>query len=105
MITPKFLGNQDRTKKRRKRSDLMKKFNINSDQFDMMVIEQNGVCAICKKEEICKRDLCVDHCHLTSRIRGLLCTNCNMALGKFQDNIEYLHSAIEYLSQIGRAHV
>jgi tetratricopeptide (TPR) repeat protein len=55
--------------------------------------------AIFKKEDICNRLLAVDHCHITKKIRGLLCTNCKMALGKFQDSIEYLKKAVEYMER------
>ena len=39
----------------------------------------------------------VDHCHESGQVRGLLCTNCNMGLGKFKHNIKWLIAAIEYL--------
>jgi hypothetical protein len=44
-------------------------------------------------------DLAVDHCHTTGKIRGLLCSKCNPALGAFNDNIEILNSAIKYLKE------
>lgn len=54
---------------------------------------QDGRCAICGK----KRKLCVDHCHDTGRIRGLLCRHCNMALGLLGDNLAGVEAAAEYL--------
>lgn len=91
------LNSKERTVKRRQRTELIKKYGINADQYDAILKEQNGVCAICQNPEPCNRLLAVDHCHATNKIRGLLCTNCNMAIGKFQDNIEYLKTAIEYM--------
>jgi len=44
-----------------------------------------------------KTKLVVDHCHSTGKIRGLLCHNCNRALGLMQDNVETLQNAIDYL--------
>lgn len=99
MIKQKTLNSKERTTKRRKRSDLMKDFGINADQYEAMLHEQNHVCAICGKHDICNRDLAVDHCHTTKRVRGLLCTNCNMALGKFQDDLQNLRKAIEYMER------
>jgi hypothetical protein len=99
MIKQKILNSKERTAKRHKRSELMKSFGINADQYETMLHEQNHVCAICEKNEICNRDLAVDHCHITKRVRGLLCTNCNMALGKFQDDLQNLLNAVEYLKR------
>lgn len=65
---------------------------------------QKWVCAICERPENVvhestgkARDLAVDHCHDTNVIRGLLCTNCNRALGLFQDSPELLRKAAAYL--------
>lgn len=99
MIKTKSLNSKERSAKRRLRTNLLKNYNINADQYDSILKEQNEVCAICQKEELCNRLLAVDHCHTTKKVRGLLCTNCNMAIGKFQDNIEYLKRAVEYLER------
>ena len=69
-----------------------------------MLTRQNNLCAICKKEgfKINKNtalNLVVDHCHVTGVVRGLLCHNCNRALGLFKDNIESLNTAILYLEK------
>jgi hypothetical protein len=83
---------------------LRKKFGITPEQYDVMLKGHNGVCAICKQPETAGRAgkiklLSVDHSHTTKRLRGLLCDNCNKALGCMHDNIERLKSAIEYLNR------
>lgn len=62
---------------------------------------QNYKCAICKQPESLKnRQLCVDHCHTTGVVRGLLCSKCNQGLGMFKDSISYLQNAVIYLQEI-----
>lgn len=80
-------------------------FGITSIDFENMLKEQNNKCKICGNEEICKargsenlRQLAVDHCHATGKVRGLLCTTCNIGLGSFKDNINLLQKAINYLN-------
>lgn len=67
--------------------------------YEVLFIQQRGVCAICGNPEGSKRykTLTVDHCHTTEKIRGLLCSNCNRALGMFRDNLSILKSAVKYL--------
>jgi ribosomal protein S8 len=65
-----------------------------------MLEQQNHSCYICKEPEtVTSRILSVDHDHETNKVRGLLCTNCNTALGKFKDNISFLKRAVEYLQR------
>jgi hypothetical protein len=61
--------------------------------------KQAGKCAICARpaSELTKR-LSIDHDHVSKKVRGLLCGNCNTGLGMFKDNIEHLKAAIEYLT-------
>lgn len=80
-------------------------FNLTLKDYNNLLEKQNNVCAICGKEEVVfdKRAnkikaLAVDHNHETGQVRGLLCNNCNQALGKFKDNIIYLQNAIKYLN-------
>lgn len=80
-----------------RRRDLKKSFDITLEDFDKMVEEHGGVCAICGDKNINGHRLCVDHNHETNKIRGLLCDHCNHLLGYAKDNITILRSAINYL--------
>jgi len=77
--------------------DLKKNFNISIEEYNQLLKEQNGVCAICQNECPTGRSLAVDHNHESNEIRGLLCTNCNHGLGKFKDSTKLLATAIKYL--------
>lgn len=62
------------------------------------------MCAVCQRPESVidprkgeTKELAVDHCHETGRIRGLLCNNCNRAIGLLGDSVELLLKAVEYL--------
>lgn len=81
-----------------KSKQLTRKYGITTDDYNRMVENQNNKCKICGTNE--PRGIGgwkVDHCHTTGKVRGLLCNNCNVGLGYFQDNIEYLEAAIQYL--------
>lgn len=67
-------------------------------EYDRKFAEQNGRCAICQREgPVGNRPLGVDHCHVTGKIRSLLCNPCNAALGNMEDDAERLQKAIAYL--------
>lgn len=83
--------NKDRVRSHRLKAD----HGITLAEYRAMVEMQNGCCAICGREE--GEALRVDHCHKSQRIRGLLCHNCNVALGHFQDQTQRLYAAIDYL--------
>jgi hypothetical protein len=80
---------------------LKSKFNMTLEDYNEMLECQDNVCAICKQPEMGSRAkrLAVDHCHVTDMNRGLLCQRCNRALGLFQDDVEVLQNAVEYLSK------
>lgn len=67
-----------------------------------MLNTQNHLCKICnlpgfKLDPRSKTLLVVDHCHSTGKVRGLLCHNCNRALGLFKDNTNSIENALNYL--------
>ena len=78
------------------------RYGITRDAFDNLVKKQNGVCAICGKAETSSvygvvKELALDHCHQTGRIRGALCLRCNNGLGRFLHDPELLRAAAQYL--------
>lgn len=82
----------------------LKKYGLTNDEYNNLLSQQNYVCAICKKAETSKQHgtvkrLSVDHCHKSNKVRGLLCYNCNIALGHFKDNTNILAKAIVYLEE------
>ena len=79
----------------------LKRYGITTDTYYQMLKSQNGVCKICSQACLTGRELCVDHCHTTGKVRGLLCGKCNSGLGSFNDNIQSLKMAIEYLEDKG----
>src|SRR5258707_6334356 len=83
----------------RKYARLKSQFGISKDDYLTLLAKQNGGCAICGRTESDVRGhkLAVDHCHKTKITRGLLCSNCNMGIGKFKDNIKLLEAAIMYM--------
>jgi hypothetical protein len=76
----------------------LKRYNITLEQYDLMLEKQNNSCAICltSVSELSTR-LHVDHCHLTGKVRGLLCYNCNSGLGRFKDDKFNLSQALHYI--------
>ncbi len=73
--------------------------------YDALFERQGGKCAICGETKVLKdgrsskhKKLCLDHCHSSGKLRGLLCTGCNTGLGSFKDDPLRLCAAITYLS-------
>ena len=76
----------------------IERYGLTREAYEALLAVQRGVCAICGKRELAKRGrLHIDHNHITKRVRGLLCSNCNTGLGKFREQIAFLEAAIEYL--------
>lgn len=77
---------------------LSAKYSITENQYTVMSNKQKDCCAICgKHSDNLDKVLCVDHNHNTNKIRGLLCNDCNRALGLFGDSIQILENARNYL--------
>lgn len=87
--------NRNETPADRRKYLLRWQYGLTPEQFDQMVLDQDGRCAICEAESI----LVVDHCHSRNRVRQLLCNLCNKMLGQAGDSIPVLHAAIAYLAR------
>ena len=79
-------------------------YGLSEAQYRRLLQAQKGACAICKRPPR-RRALCVDHCRVTKRVRGLLCNNCNTGLGLFGDDPARLRAAAAYLVRARRAAV
>ena len=89
---------------RSKHNHLMHSFGIGLPEYIQMAVDRDNKCDICGRPERQERAgkvkaLAVDHDHKTGTVRGLLCSDCNTALGKFEDSKDLLTSAIAYLTK------
>lgn len=99
-----YVNNQERAKENRRRYQFKSKYGITIEEYEKLLKKQNGVCALCKKDESAAHGrtgtkfwLSVDHCHVFGHVRGLLCQKCNRAIGLFNDDPRLLRKAIAYL--------
>lgn len=72
------------------------KYGLSDSEFKAMLKAQSGKCAVCRRPQGGKM-IAVDHCHKTGKVRGLLCSNCNMGIGLLQDSPKLLRKAAKYL--------
>jgi hypothetical protein len=79
-------------------STLLAKYGITMEQYNKLFQDQKGCCAICGVHQAEQnRRLHIDHCHETGVVRGLLCGNCNLALGHLKDSVEVIEKALVYM--------
>lgn len=80
----------------RNRKTALKRYNLDIDGYNAILNKQHGACAICGNKNNGK-SFHVDHNHQSNLIRGLLCSNCNMALGLLKDNSNIVLRMFDYL--------
>lgn len=74
-------------------------YGMSRVEYDALLNKQQGRCAVCGTKEVkgIAKQMHVDHCHVSGKIRGLLCMRCNTALGWYEKNaqavINYLQSS------------
>lgn len=94
---------QDPANRAKKKSrELKSKYGITLAQWTGMFKAQGERCAICRRTEPDGRGWATDHDHDTGEVRGVLCVNCNAAIGMFFENSENMRRAIKYLKRTGR---
>lgn len=77
-----------------KNSKIKNQYGITLEVYEKMLEAQEGKCLVCEDALTVPH---IDHCHVTGKVRGLLCKHCNTGLGHFKDNITNLERAILYL--------
>lgn len=88
--------NPDKVKKSVRYSTIKKKYKITEDDWNKMFEAQGKTCAICGEVNSVGH-WATDHCHESGKIRGILCSKCNVGIGIFKDDVWLLQSAIKYL--------
>lgn len=81
-----------------RKMSLKSQYGITLEDYDAKLAEQGGVCAVCGKAPSARRRLAVDHDHKTGEVRGLLCTQCNQALGLLKDSHRVVKSLLKYIT-------
>lgn len=92
--------NPEKVKAVSRRNHLRREYGMTTADYDAMFAEQGGRCAVCSTADPSPSPrMCVDHCHKTGIVRGLLCFNCNVSIGRLRDDPKLLAAAIRYLRE------
>lgn len=89
----------EKNKDKIKNSRLLREYGITLEEFKRMR-ESITQCEICEWE-LSDKNCHIDHCHTSGKVRGLLCFNCNAALGMLKESELIMNRAIEYLKKHG----
>jgi hypothetical protein len=73
------------------------KYGLSKIAFKTLIMGQGNACAICRKKEWGRSGPHVDHDHLAGKIRGILCSRCNLVLGQIEDNPKIAQAMIDYI--------
>lgn len=93
--TDPYSKNPEKARMTRRRNSLKKLYGITLEEWQRMFDSQEGKCAICGFRVASE----TDHCHRTGKVRGLLCSSCNLSIGALEESIVTLESAIKYLKR------
>jgi len=91
--------NRDTYNIRKREQQRLKKYGVSQGQFDAMLVGQGGRCCICLGAFERPQSACVDHCHKTGKVRGLLCDLCNRAIGYLKDDATRAERLARYLQE------
>lgn len=82
----------------KRHSKFMERYGLSIEEYENRFIKQEGKCLICSRHQsLLLKRLRVDHNHETGEIRGLLCDQCNTAIGLFKEDTEIMKKAISYI--------
>jgi len=92
-------ANKATAKDRKRKEHLQERYGLTIEECNLM-LNKNSKCPICDKEfnsNVAKDRPCIDHCHQTGKIRGIICGTCNSGIGFFNDKPEIMLKAVEWL--------
>ena len=75
------------------------KYGLTKEEYTSMLSGQGGKCAICRQPNNHKRDWHIDHCHVTNKVRGILCAPCNIALGLLKEDTIIIEQMLKYIAR------
>jgi hypothetical protein len=93
-----YQSNEELVISRSRINKLKRVYNLTKEGYEELLAIQNGKCAICEKQ-LSKKNLDIDHDHVTGKVRGLLCNQCNQGIALLQENPQLLQKAANYLSR------
>lgn len=76
-----------------RKSEIKREYGLTLDEWDFLNFIHHGKCAICSQPDV--RALSVDHDHQTGKVRGMLCSKCNLIIGNL--SVEFFERVIAYL--------
>lgn len=95
---PEWSANHHARHPEKRKENKLRKYNLTLAEYYELLEKQNGKCVICETSGDSKNTFpCVDHCHDSGMVRGLLCKYCNASLGLMRDDPQLLENAAEYL--------
>lgn len=86
-------------KKEIEQSRVLRVYNCTLEQIDQMLVDQDHNCALCGNS-LQEGKRCIDHDHITGKVRGILCSRCNIRLGHFEsiyNDTEICKKTLSYL--------
>lgn len=89
--------NKEKKAQTKRAHSLKTLYGMTVEEWEILFDSQDRSCAICSTTEFGKRRPNVDHCHNSTRVRGILCNKCNQGLGLFNDDPELLKKASKYI--------
>ena len=93
----RYEANKEELKLKFRERKLRNRYGLTPDDYKTMLLAQDYKCMICAKTS--EKNLDVDHCHETGKVRELLCNNCNRGIGYLQDDPLILENALAYLKR------
>jgi hypothetical protein len=90
-------ANKEKVKAKHRDWFMKNMYGLTQEHYNDIYLRQDSSCAICKTEVTPPKKLDIDHSHVTGKVRGLLCGDCNRALGLLKDNPDFCFAAGHYL--------